>query len=52
MKWGESFRLVEPAGSRGISHADMIDLNRENIKGFDIRTYYTDVVSELREMGY
>lgn len=52
MKWGRSFRLVEPQGDRGISHADMIDLNRENIKGFDIRSYYTGVVSELREMGY
>ncbi len=52
MKWGSSFRLVEPAGNRGISHADMIDLNRENIKGFDIRSYYTDIVSELRGWGF
>ena len=52
MKWGRSFRLVEPTGNRGISHADMIDLNRENIKGFDIRTYYINLVSELRGWGF
>ena len=52
MKWGESFTLMSPTGSRGITHADMIDLNRENIKGFDIRSFYVDLVSSLREQGY
>ena len=52
MKWGESFRLVSPPGRRGITHADMIDLNRENIKGFDIRSFYIDLVSELKNQGY
>lgn len=51
MKWGRSFRLVEPAGTRGISHADMIDLNRENIDGFDIREFYVNVVKGLKDRG-
>ena len=25
---------------RGISHGDMIDLNRENIRDFDVREFY------------
>ena len=37
---------------RGISHADMIDLNRENIRGLDIREFYVQLVSELREKGF
>ena len=35
-KWGERFTLLSPAGKRGISHGDVIDLNRENIDGFDV----------------
>ena len=52
MKWGESFRFLEPAGKRGITHADVIDLNRENIKGFDVREFYVGLVSDLREKGF
>ena len=37
---------------RGISHADMIDLNRENIKGMDVREFYVQLVSGLREKGF
>lgn len=50
-KWGDDFTMLTPAGKRGISHGDMIDLNRENIKGFDVREFYVKIVSELREMG-
>lgn len=49
--WGENFTLLKPKGKRGISHGDMIDLNRENIKGFDVREFYVDLVSSLREKG-
>lgn len=52
MKWGESFTLAEPKGRRGISHGDMIDLNRENIDGFDVREFYISIVSKLKDMGY
>ncbi len=52
MKWGEKFILLEPKGRRGISHGDVIDLNRENIKDFDVREFYVSLVSELREKGF
>ena len=52
MKWGERFRFIEPKGKRGVTHADVIDLNRENIKGFDVREFYVGLVSELREKGF
>lgn len=51
MCWGERHIFCETRGTRGISHGDMIDLNRENIPGFDVREFYVGIVSELREMG-
>lgn len=50
-QWGEDYRFLTLKGSRGISHGDMIDLNRENIKGFDVREFYVELVSGLREKG-
>lgn len=50
--WGEKFTPIYPPAKRGITHADMIDLNRENIKGFDVREFYVQMVSNLRERGY
>ena len=50
-KWGEDFTLLEPQGSRGISHGDVIDLNRENIPGFDVREFYVKLVARLKERG-
>ena len=45
--WGDHFiRLAVPEG-RGISHGDMIDLNRENIPGFDIREFYNMDMEQL-----
>lgn len=49
--WGEDYRLLQTTGKRGISHGDMIDLNRENIDGFDVREFYVRLVSDLRERG-
>ncbi len=49
--FGERYTLLTPSGDRGISHGDMIDLNRENIEGFDVREFYVGLVSELRERG-
>lgn len=46
------YRHLTASGKRGISHADMIDLNRENIPDFDVREFYVQLVSDLREMGY
>ena len=50
-EWGEEYTLVEPVGRRGISHGDMIDLNRENIKDFDVREFYVGLVSSLKDRG-
>lgn len=50
-RWGENYQFLVPKGSRGISHGDMIDLNRENIEGFDVREFYVQLVSDLREKG-
>lgn len=47
--FGESYRLLTANRMRGISHGDMIDLNRENIPGFDIREFYVDLVNDLKK---
>jgi len=51
-KWGEKFTLLEPKGKRGISHGDVVDLNRENIRGFDVREFYVKLVADLKRRGY
>ncbi len=50
--WGEHYRLLSIKGKRGISHGDMIDLNRENIPGFDVREFYVEMVSDLKRRGF
>lgn len=50
--WGEYKGLITVKGRRGVSHGDMIDLNRENIKSFDVREYYVQLVHELKERGF
>ncbi len=50
-KWG-TFTLLEPKGKRGISHGDVIDLNRENIPGFDVREFYVKLAADLKRRGY
>ena len=50
--WGSNFTFLTPPAGRGISHGDMIDLNRENIKGFDVREFYVQLVSDLKQKGF
>ena len=50
-KWGEKYTFLTTSTDRGISHGDVIDLNRENIKDFDVREFYVQLVSDLRERG-
>lgn len=52
MKWGENFRFIKVKGKRGVTHGDVIDLNRENIEGFDVREYFVQVVADLKNKGY
>lgn len=49
--WGQRYQLLTTAGKRGISHVDMIDMNRENIPGFDVREFYVQLVSDLKQQG-
>ncbi len=48
---GADHTLILPSGMRGISHGDMIDLNRENIPGFDVREFYVERVADLKNRG-
>ncbi len=50
--WGENYRFLTVMGKRGISHGDMIDMNRENFKGFDVREFYVQLVKKLKERGF
>ena len=49
---GEKFTFLTTKENRGISHGDMIDLNRENIKGFDVREFYVQLVADLKNKGF
>ncbi|MGN0346168.1 MAG: esterase/lipase family protein [Lachnospiraceae bacterium] len=49
--WGEKFTYLQNRGNQGITHADMVDLNRKNIRGFDVREFYVQLVRELAERG-
>lgn len=49
--WGEKYQFVSGEGKRGISHGDMIDLNRENFKDFDVREFYVEMVQKLKKRG-
>ena len=51
-KWGTFKKTFISTGRRGISHGDMIDLKREDYKGFDVIEAYVGIVAELREMGF
>lgn len=48
----KDFTLIETTNPRGLSHGDVIDLNRENIKGFDVREFYVQLVKDLKDKGY
>ena len=50
-KWGEDYQLITVTGKRGVSHGDMIDMNRENIPDFDVREFYVQLVNDLRKKG-
>ncbi len=45
------FTLLPKTKRRGISHGDMIDLFRENIKDFDVREFYVQLVADLKAKG-
>ncbi|WP_238916776.1 triacylglycerol lipase [Clostridium sp. YIM B02555] len=51
-KWGEFKGVLRNKGRRGISHGDIIDLRRDDYKGFDVIEKYVEIVSELKNKGY
>lgn len=51
-KWGDFKEVFENKRKRGLSHGDMIDLKREDIKGFDIIEKYIQIVEDLKRRGY
>jgi len=50
-KWGDFRGMIETRGRRGVSHGDMIDLTRKNIKGFDACEYYVEIIKDLKAQG-
>lgn len=50
--WGEDYRFLTVEGKRGVSHGDIIDLNRENIPQFDVREFFVQLVHTLKEKGF
>ena len=50
--WGDNYKMLTVKGNRGISHGDMIDLNRENLPEFDVREFYVQLVADLKNKGY
>ncbi len=51
-KWGEFKGIFANQRMRGISHGDMIDLKRQDYKGFDVAEAYVQIVAELKEKGF
>lgn len=50
--WGEKYQFIEDKSARGISHGDMIDMNRENFESFDVREFYVSVAADLKNRGF
>lgn len=50
--FGEDFVLLKPKGKKGISHMDVIDLARRDLRDFDVREFYVEMVNDLKNRGY
>ncbi len=51
-QWGDYLGTLKSKSLRGISHGDMIDLKREDIKGFDSIEVYQCIVQNLKQYGF
>ena len=49
--WGEKYTLLTPTGEQGISHGDVTDFSRRNLKDFDVREFYVQMVNGLQKRG-
>ena len=50
-QWGQDYFFLQAGGAQGISHGDMIDLNRTNLPCFDVREFYVQLVADLKQKG-
>lgn len=50
--WGEFQGVLRNRYRRGISHGDIIDLKREDYRGFDVLEFYVGLVDRLRRKGF
>lgn len=50
--WGEFKGVLANKHIHGVSHGDLIDLKRDDYRGFDILSEYVKIVSELKEKGF
>ena len=51
-RWGQKYTLLESDKKRGISHADVTDLTRQNLVNFDVREFYVELVRDLKAQGF
>jgi len=50
-KWGNYFTMISVNGDKGVSHGDIIDLNRNDIDGFEVKDFYIWLVNGLKNRG-
>lgn len=50
--WANFKGVVTNRYLRGISHGDMIDLTREDYRGFHVLEFYIQLVANLKELGF
>ena len=50
-RWGHEYTYLTTNSREGISHCDITDLNRTNLPEFDVREFYVQMVSDLRQRG-
>jgi len=51
-KWGDFKGVLTNKYVRGISHGDIIDLRKNDYRGFDVIEQYVEIVSELKSKGF
>lgn len=51
-KWGEFRGVFRSSSRRGVSHGDLVDMNREDFHGFNVLDEYITIVAELKQRGF
>lgn len=51
-KWGDFRGVFSSTSRRGVGHGDLVDMNREDFRGFNVLDAYITIVAELKERGY